>query len=423
MGLTGRALECAAVLLALACVCLTVWAWPRLARRGPLAVLGRLGVIAATQVALLTACAVAVNTYFDFYGSWDELLGHVSTAPGRVTDAGGGARVQAARGSLVQPAGPQGLGQVRGLPAGPPAKAGRVESVRIVGRRTRAINPAFVYLPPQYFQRQYHRQRFPVIVAISGYPGGIMNLARFLEVPQTVGRLERAGSMQPTVVVMVRPTIAPPRDTECVDVPGGPKAETFFTRDLPEALKSAYRVGHASSGWGALGYSSGGSCALQLALRDPEVYTSAAALSADYKVTEDLTTGSLFGARPRATRLRQEHDLVWRLRHLPVPRVSVLVTSSRQGERDYRPTMRFLNAVKPPMTSARIILPRGSHHFTTWRREIGPAMEWMGRQLTFPQDTTPNPKPRHSGRLASHQKDPAPRARQHPDRPGQASSS
>ncbi|WP_425839702.1 alpha/beta hydrolase [Streptomyces fractus] len=400
MGLTGRPVECATALLALMCVGVTVWAWPRLARRGTVAVLGRLGVIVVTQLALLAACAVSVNAYFDFYGSWGELLGHVPTTPARVTDGGVGPRVYAGSGGLVRPAGPQGLDQVPGLPAGPPGKAGRVESVRIFGRRTHAINPAFVYLPPQYFQHQYHRQRFPVMVAISGYPGGIINLARFLHVPQTAGRLEASGRMQPTVVVMVRPTIAPPRDTECVDVPGGPKAETFFTKDLPEALKSAYRVGHDASAWGALGYSSGGSCALQLALRDPQVYSSAAALSADYRVTDDLTTGSLFGSGPDARRRRLGHDLVWRLRHLPVPRVSVLAATSRQGEPGYGPTMRFLKAVRPPMTSARIVLPHGSHHFTTWRREIGPAMEWMGRQLTFPQDTTPGTKPHGSARAA-----------------------
>ncbi|MFD7776569.1 alpha/beta hydrolase [Streptomyces sp. NPDC059753] len=404
MGLTSRALEYATVLAALVCVGLAVWVWPRLARRGPAAVLGRLGVIGATQLTILTAFAVAVNTNFDFYGSWDELLGHVDKAPAEVTALGRSgvhSTVGTVRGGLVQPAGPQGLDRVKGLPHGPAAQVGRVDSVKIVGRRSRAVNPAFVYLPPQYFQKQFHRQRFPVMVAISGYPGGIMNLAQYLQVPQTAARLLRAGKIQPTVIVMVRPTIAPPRDTECVDVPGGPKAETFFTKDLPQALKRSYRVGHDPSAWGALGYSSGGTCALQLTLRHPGVYTSAAALSADYRISDDLTTGSLFGSGPGAARRRREHDLVWRLEHLPVPRVSVLAASSRSGEKDYGDTMRFLHAVKPPMTSAQIILPRGSHHFTTWQREIAPAMRWMSGQLTFPQDTTPSSHRRPTAQAAN----------------------
>ncbi|NEB82544.1 esterase, partial [Streptomyces sp. SID14478] len=111
MGLTSRALAYATALAALVCVGLTVWTWPRLARRGPVAVLGRLAAIGVTQVAVLTACAVAVNADFEFYGSWDELLGRVSTAPARIADLGG---ADVARGRLVQAAGPQGLDRVPG---------------------------------------------------------------------------------------------------------------------------------------------------------------------------------------------------------------------------------------------------------------------------------------------------------------------
>ncbi|CAM5636512.1 hypothetical protein SRIMM317S_06368 [Streptomyces rimosus subsp. rimosus] len=43
MGLTSQSLEIMVVMLAVACVVLTVWQWPRLSRRGVPAVLGRLG--------------------------------------------------------------------------------------------------------------------------------------------------------------------------------------------------------------------------------------------------------------------------------------------------------------------------------------------------------------------------------------------
>ncbi|MFI2236625.1 alpha/beta hydrolase [Streptomyces chrestomyceticus] len=388
MGLTSQTLEITVITLAVACVALTVWLWPRLSPRGVLPVLGRIGSILVTQVAVLCSLALAVNSSFEFYSSWDELLGNTEDGPVAVSGGGGPryADARSLRGGLVQPAGPQGLDRVNGLPEGPPHEVGKVESVRLVGRRTRVVNPAFVYLPPQYFQHQYRRQRFPVSVVISGYPGGIMNLAQHLRIPQTAGRLIEEGRMQPTVLVMVRPTIAPPRDTECVDVPGGPQAETFFTEDLPEAVKAAYRVGHDPSAWGAFGYSSGGTCSMLLALRNPGTYTSAVSLSGDYAVKSDLTTGSLFGSGAAAARREREHDLLWRLAHRPVPRVSVLVASSRLGEPNYRDTLRFVEAAKPPMTVDSIILPRGSHQFSTWRREVAPALEWQGRQLTFPQD-------------------------------------
>lgn len=395
MGLTSRSLFYTVIFGAVLCVALMVWVWPRLAGRGVLPVLGRLGSILTTQLAIMAALLLAVNSWGQFYGTWGQLLGRVDKAPVNVNEMTQGApyaTVGASKDGLVQPSGPQGIDKVGGIPRGPAEKEGKVQSVRIIGQKSRAINPAFIYLPPQYFQKQYERHRFPVMVVISGYPGGIMNLAQHLQVPQTAGTLLAQNKMQPTIIVMVRPTIAPPRDTECVDVPDGPQAETFFTKDLPEALKSTYRVGSDPSAWGVLGYSSGGTCALELAMRQPNVYPAAAALSGDYKVGSDPTTGKLFGSGPDAKQRQREHDLMWRLENMPVPRVSVLVTSSRKGEKNFGETEKFLKAVKQPMTASSIILPEGSHNFQTWRREIGPALEWMSQQLTFPQDTADRPK-------------------------------
>ncbi|WP_262699022.1 MULTISPECIES: alpha/beta hydrolase [Streptomyces] len=387
MGLTSRSLEYVAIAFAVACAGLTLWLWPRFAGRGVRAWAGRLAALAVTQCAIVAALALAVNSTFQFYGSWDELLGEDDAAPAALSHVQGGAAGPVGEsGGLVRPAPPQGLNTVHGLPSGPPARAGEVESVRILGRRSQVANPAYVYLPPQYFQRQYARQRFPVIVAISGYPGGSFLLAQHLRLPQTAGGLIRTGALQPAVIVMVRPTIAPPRDTECVDVPGGPQAETYFARDLPEALRAHYRIGHDPSAWGVLGYSSGGTCALQLTLRHPRVYGAAVALSPDYRVVNDPTTGDLFGSGPAGERRKREHDVLWRLRHLPQPQVSVLVASSRRGESDYGATRDFLAAVRPPMSAQSIILDRGSHNFRTWRRELPTALRWLNGQLTFPQD-------------------------------------
>ncbi|MEU8824048.1 alpha/beta hydrolase-fold protein [Streptomyces sp. NPDC048636] len=387
MELTSRTLEYLTIAVALLCVVLTSWLWPRFAGRSVGAWLGRLGSIAVTQGAIVAALALAVNANFQFYGSWSELLGEEDTAPAALSELeGGGAQGAGLSGGLVRPAPPQGLDRVHGLPEGRPDRVGKVESVRLLGRRSQVANPAYVYLPPQYFQRAYDRQRFPVVVTISGYPGGSFLLAQHLRVPQTAGGLIRTGAMQPAIIVMVRPTIAPPRDTECVDVPGGPRAETFFAKDLPEALRGHYRIGHDPSAWGVLGYSSGGTCALQLAMRHPRVYSAAAALSPDYRVVNDPTTGDLFGGGAAGERREREHDLLWRLRHLPRPQVSVLVTSSREGEPNYRQTREFLGAVKTPTRAESIILDKGSHNFRTWRRELPTALRWMSGELTFPQD-------------------------------------
>ncbi|WP_427167266.1 alpha/beta hydrolase [Streptomyces sp. C1-1] len=402
MGLTSRTTVYAMVALAGLSVVLLVWLWPRLARPGLWQVLGRLCAIGVTQVTIVAAFACGVNSSYQFFGSWGELFGNVDTAPVGVTQAadqnGDGSvnGISSVHGSLVQPAGNEQLGRVSGLPKGPAAAVGRVESVKIIGKRTGVVDPAFVYLPPQYFQKAYHRMRFPVIVALSGYPGSIFNLAQHLRVSQTAGELQGKGQMQPTIMVMIRPTIAPPRDTECVDVPGGPQAETFLAKDLPEAVRSVYRAGHDATAWGVMGYSSGASCALQLAMRNPHVYTMAAALSPDYKVKDDPTTGNLFGGGPGRQARVDGHDLMWRLAHLPAPQVSVLVANSKHGEKGYTETQAFIRAVKAPMRVASILPESGSHNFPTWVREMPAALKWMNAQLTFPQDVVPRHHPRRT---------------------------
>lgn len=400
MGLTSETTVYVTAAVAVVCVALLVWVWPRLARPGVRQVLGRLTAIGVTQVTIIAAFACWLNSSYQFFGSWDELFGNTDTAPVGVTQAAdhnGGATGVSVKGALVQPASDEQLNRVSGLPTGNPAVNGKVESVKVIGRRTGVVDPAFVYLPPQYFQKAYARQRFPVVVALSGYPGSIFNLAQYLRVSQTAGQLQKSGQMQPTIMVMIRPTIAPPRDTECVNVPGGPQTETFLAKDLPQALKSAYRIGHDASAWGVMGYSSGGTCALQLTMRNPHVYTTAAALSPDYKIKDDPTTGNLFGSGLGRVNRVNGHDLMWRLKHLPAPQVSVLVAESKHGERGYPQTLAFIKAVKAPMRVASILPESGSHNFPTWVREMPGALKWMNQQLTFPQDVVPRHLPKKKG--------------------------
>ncbi|MFD6229396.1 alpha/beta hydrolase [Streptomyces sp. NPDC060232] len=139
--------------------------------------------------------------------------------------------------------------------------------------------PAYVHLPPEYFRPGHAKKSFPVSVVLTGYPGNAKSLIKVLKYPTTANRLTAQGKMQPMVLVMLRPTVAPPRDTECVDVPGGPQVETFLARDLPEAVSGAYRVGEHARNWGVIGDSTGGHCALKLGLHHPDRFAASAGLS------------------------------------------------------------------------------------------------------------------------------------------------
>ncbi|MFF8291260.1 alpha/beta hydrolase [Streptomyces sp. NPDC016309] len=369
MGLTSNKVLALAVLLAVVLFALTIRLWPRLAGAGPRAVLGRIGLLLATQVALFVSVGLAANNYFLFYGSWADLFGRQQEM-GVVVDHSAGAKD-------IRVVGKQ---KPEGVPGGgSPEVGGQIQKVVVTGRRSGIDSPAYVYLPPQYFQSAYARKTFPAAVVLTGYPGTAENLLKGLKYPRTAFEQARDGKMQPMVLVMLRPTVAPPRDTECVDVPGGPRTETFFAEDLPQAVSRAYRVGTAPRNWGFIGNSTGGYCALKIALHHPERYAAGAGLSAYYRAAEDMTTGDLFRGDQR---LRDRADLLWSLDHLPQGRSSFLVTTSRQGEGNLRATRAFVKKVKAPARVSSITLDSGGHNFNTWNREIPPALVWLSGRLS-----------------------------------------
>ncbi|MFJ9611794.1 alpha/beta hydrolase [Kitasatospora sp. NPDC101176] len=383
MELTSDALVNSLLALGAAALVTTLWLWPRLARQRPLPVLGRLGLLTVTQVSVVAVLALAVNNSFGFYTSWDDLL-----SPGgsklALTSNENHKGVAPASDELIQPTTEGGLETVTDLPKGPPEETGKVESVRVNGKETGLSDQMFVYLPPEYFDPKFALVRFPVMVALAGYPGTTLNLLKELPLVHTVTEMQKSGKMPPTIVVMARPTVAAPRDTECVDVPGGPRSETWFTKDVPDALRATYRTGRSAASWSVFGYSTGGSCALRLAMRSPNVYGSAVGLHGDFKVKEDqFTGGSLFGGD---NALAQQSDLNWRLQNLPAPALSLLVVSSRK-EGDFAQTVQFVEhaqqvaAANPQFRIDSQYLDDGGHNFDSWTRELPSSLEWIGEHL------------------------------------------
>ncbi|QKW07271.1 esterase [Streptomyces sp. NA04227] len=369
MGLTSNFVLWLAVVLAVVLFAATVWLWPRLARRHWRAVTGRIALLLAAQLTLFSATGLAANQSFGFYASWADLFGQ-EKGQGVVVDhdtAVSRLKVSSTRELKVSG------GSSR------PEVAGRLEKVEVTGHKSRIASSAYVYLPPEYFQSAHRERRFPAVTVLTGYPGTTEALINGLKYPQTAHEQVREKRMRPMILVMLRPTLAPPRDTECVDVPRGPQTETFLAKDLPEAVAGHYRV-TGKRGWGVIGSSTGGYCALKLAAHHPEVYRAGAGLSPHYKAPIDSTTGDLFQGDKA---LEQRADLFWFLRHTPPPRTSLLVSSSKHGEDNYQDTKKFIDLVKsrPPTRISSVILTKGGHNFNTWRREIPAAMVWLSERI------------------------------------------
>lgn len=368
MGLTSPTLLLVLVLIAVAVAAAVLWLWPRAAKKGPLALAGRLGLLVVSQLAVFAVVLVAANNEFGFYSTWNEVLGRNSTKQ-QLHSGEGGKRPPA----LV----------VRGQESvglkGPREKAGQVDRIEIHGPVSGLGMDGFAYLPPEYFQKEHENDRFPVIVAITGHPGVSKNLITQIKVPQAASAAVMAKQIRPTIVLMVRPSVVADRDTNCTDVPGGPQALTFFNQDLPIAVNDVYRPDNSRGSWGAVGNSTGGYCALKMAMTNPARYGAAAGLSTDLFARQDRDSGDLYAGNQQ---IKDESDLTWRLEHMPPPPVSLLLGASNKGEEKYlRPALKFAAKAKPPTKVDKLIRGEGGHNFQTWREEYPVVLRWLDKEL------------------------------------------
>jgi hypothetical protein len=81
---------------------------------------------------------------------------------------------------------------------------------------------------------------------------------------QQATRAIDSGKVEPFIAVFPPLMIAPPRDTECTDVPGGPQAETWLSRSVREQVirtGAPIRPGRSGRAWAsALAASARRSC-------------------------------------------------------------------------------------------------------------------------------------------------------------------
>jgi S-formylglutathione hydrolase FrmB len=381
MGLTSLPFLVVLSVAAAATVIAAAWLWPRVAGHRPRHLAGRAGVLIITQMMVVAAVLGWLNAYFTFYGAWSDLL----SPPHPVKPAAQGSAASEPPGA-TQPIVVTKRNVAR-MPHTPrhagPSRDGEILAVRITGPRTGIKVPrSYVYLPPQYFQDAYSRRVFPVVMYLTGYPGDPWSAVARLNIPGTAEAEMNAGTIQPAVFLMMPSSVAMPRDTECTDIPGGPQAATFFAVDVPLAMGQEFRVTGSASGWSVMGDSTGGYCAVKLAMTHSDRFSAAVSLAGYYNAVQDFTTGNLYGG---SAAYRSENDLFWRLKHRSPPPVSVLLTTSRVGETDYQQTLRFLRMIRPPMRGYSLVLGEGGHNFRTWGQELTLALEWLSaRQVPGP---------------------------------------
>jgi enterochelin esterase-like enzyme len=154
-------------------------------------------------------------------------------------------------------------------------RQGYLVRLRVTGQGSHITRTVYVYLPPQYFQPAFRAYRFPAIELIHGQPGEPQDWISVVGVTRAFGRLLAGQRARPAVLVMPDANGGDKISLQCLDQAGGPQDLTYLAVDLPGQLARTLRVRPPGPGWGVAGYSEGGFCAANMALRFPRRYGAA----------------------------------------------------------------------------------------------------------------------------------------------------
>jgi hypothetical protein len=306
------------------------------------------------QVTAVAAVGVWANNTFGFYDSWADLLGRSQA----------GALHAEANSPLP----------VSGID-------GRVITLTVNGKASRASGIVLVWLPPQYAQPAFKTTRFPVLLMLPGQPSTPEGVFSQFQFGQQATRAISSHAVKPFVAVFPPIMIAPPRDTECTNVPHGPQAETWLAKDVRDAVLRHVRVTQDGKQWSVAGWSTGGFCAAKLLLRNRADFNAAASIGGYFDAETDPSTGNLFGG---SAQLRRQNAPIWLIRQPGNLDANLLIVVSKTDRSSYNgvhyaDSKQMIAETRGYPSVATVLLPSGGHNYTVYRATLPAVLAWCAR--------------------------------------------
>lgn len=137
-----------------------------------------------------------------------------------------------------------------------------------------------VYLPPAYFASD-PPPVLPVVLMIGGQFNTPADWIRAGSAVDTIDEFAARHGGNAPVFVFADSGGAFNNDTGCVNGPRG-NAGAYLTRDVVPYMVSNFGVSDDPANWGVVGWSSGGTCALNLSLKYPELFSAFVNIDGDF---------------------------------------------------------------------------------------------------------------------------------------------
>jgi S-formylglutathione hydrolase FrmB len=249
----------------------------------------------------------------------------------------------------------------------------------IKGEQSKISDVVYVVLPPKIAMQMEANPASPsvgsdyqVVELFPGYPGVPQTWIGSMAGITTLENLENSGAVQNTIAIIPAINVSPGVDTECLNFVGGAQVENWLTHDM-RTFATKF-IGIDNRPWSSFGYSTGGWCATEVAIRHPDLYNSAVSLAGYFK---PLFSAGINKREKRS--LQGEYDLISTLKKAPTS-VRLMIIASKKDKFTNLAAKNFMSAANGLIPIRYVPIPIGGHNTNVWKPFVATAFQWINQQ-------------------------------------------
>jgi poly(3-hydroxybutyrate) depolymerase len=310
---------------------------------------------ALSIVVAMSGGVAVVNFYYGYYTSWGQLYADLHGTDGNL--------------GVVSAVSDKAVG------------SGQIGWIHLAGKLSGYDRRGLVYLPPQYDQARYADVRFPVVELFHGSPGTPLGWDTVLHINQVMNSLLARRLIGPMVLVMPAINGEANDYQDCVNGPSS-NDDTYLTQDVRSDILSRYRVSSDPFEWGLSGYSSGGFCSANLALRHPSSFGAAAVIEGYFQAADGPAGNALDNNQTLET-ANSPLYLAERLTPGNGPVPAFWVAAGTNDTSDYEPATVF-TAAMDRIEQVPFFKMTAGDTANAWAAALPVALTWLWQQLAPP---------------------------------------
>jgi enterochelin esterase-like enzyme len=295
----------------------------------------------------------AVNYYYGYYTTWGQLWADFHGNAGN-------------------------LGVISTTSTAASAETGRLGWIDLPGKLSGYDRRGLVYLPPQYGEARFARTQFPVVELFHGTPGTPLSWETVLRIGQVMNSLLARHLIGPMVLVMPAINGSGHDFQDCVNGPSV-NDDTYLTKDVRADVLARYRVSRDSYQWGVAGYSSGGFCAANLALRHRSSFGAAAVINGYFRAADGPAGAALNNSQPLEA-ANSPLYLAERLTADGNPLPAFWVAAGTHDKDDYQPATMFAAAMDR-VEQVPFVKYNAGDTANAWSAALPVALTWLWQEL------------------------------------------